>query len=752
MRVRFLGTRGSIATPGSGTLKYGGNTSCVEVVTRAGTRIVLDAGTGIASLGRELAAAGTAGSGTILISHTHWDHICGFPFFGPLFVPGNFWDVYGPGGLGQSLRETLAGQMQYTYFPVTLEELGATVRYIDLVEGSFSIGEVEVTARYLNHPALALGYRLEADGVTVVYACDHEPHARDLAAGRGPVEGEDARHAEFVAGADLLIHDAQYFADEYPAKVGWGHSTWEYVRTIGRHARVKRVALTHHEPAHEDAAIDRMLAAQPPRPGEPEFFAAYEGQTLELAGVPRSDAVTSAPVRPVGVDASAGAALLAFADEHRREQFEAAAAADHIAVITAPPREAAAMAASERPALLLLDDGRDDPVAICRAVRAIPGYGGDVPIVRVTESAASVTAPFTDQLVEPVSPSYARARLRAWINRAALRWVPAPQPVDEPERIAALRAMDLLDTPPEERFDRFTRLAASLFGVPIALVTLIDSERQWFKSKCGLATPETPRDQAFCAHVVYERMPVVVADARSDWRFADNPLVTGLPFLRFYAGVPLMLPSGAVIGTFCIADTRPRHFVEKQLDQLRDLGRAVLDEVAFSAGERELARLLQAVTQAADMIFIATNPHDARESPVITFANDVMERELGYGPGELVGKLPSIAYGPLTDTAVTGRIVEEIHAGREAGGAFRTYRKNGSSFWGEWNGRLVVDESTGRPFCWFAIGRKRGLATAAVAAAGGRCRPAARPGSDDQLLGAGAPDLRAARSGRASSL
>src|SRR5581483_8935065 len=187
-------------TPGDTTLKYGGNTSCVEVVTEAGTRIVLDAGTGIAALGRELMATGAAGSGTILVSHTHWDHICGFPFFGPLFVPGNFWDVYGPGGLGQSLRETLAGQMQYTYFPVTLEELGATVRYIDLVEGAFSIGEVEVTARYLNHPALALGYRLEADGVTLVYACDHEPHARLLASGQGEVTGEDARHAEFVAG------------------------------------------------------------------------------------------------------------------------------------------------------------------------------------------------------------------------------------------------------------------------------------------------------------------------------------------------------------------------------------------------------------------------------------------------------------------------------------------------------------------------------------------------------------------------
>ena len=451
-----------------------------------------------------------------------------------------------------------------------------------------------------------------------------------------------------------------------------------------------------------------MLAAYPPRAGDPEFFAAYEGQTLELVGVPRGHAAPSPPVEIGVTDADLGAALLAFGDERRRAAFESVAAADRIAVIATTPREAALVAARERPAVLLLDDGQDDAVAICREVRAIPGYGGDLPIIRVTSDAGAVTEPFTDQLVEPVSPSYARARLRAWMTRSPLRWIPAPKPVDEPERIGALRAMELLDTPPEERFDRFTRLAASLFGVPIALVTLIDSERQWFKSKCGSAVPETPRDQAFCAHVVYERMPVVVADARGDRRFADNPLVAGPPFIRFYAGVPLMLPSGACIGTFCIADTRPRHFGEKQLDQLRDLGRAVLDEVAFSSGERELARLLQAVTQAADMIFIATNPDDVREAPVITFANEVMERELGYGSGGLVGKLPSIAYGPLTDIAVTDRIFEEIHAGREAAGAFRTYRKDGTSFWGEWHGRLVVDDATGRPLCWFAIGRKRG--------------------------------------------
>jgi len=136
-------------------------------------------GTGAAVLGRELMARGAL-RGHVLISHTHWDHIQGIPFFAPLFIPGNEWDIYGPRGLGQTLRDTLAGQMQYTYFPVGLEQLGANIRYHDLVEGRLRIGDIEVTSRYLNHPALTLGYRLEADGVAVVYACDHEPYSRAL--------------------------------------------------------------------------------------------------------------------------------------------------------------------------------------------------------------------------------------------------------------------------------------------------------------------------------------------------------------------------------------------------------------------------------------------------------------------------------------------------------------------------------------------------------------------------------------------
>src|ERR1700720_2262087 len=145
MRVRFWGTRGSIAKAGPSTVRYGGNTSCVEVRSAAGTLLILDCGTGIHGLGQALEAARTGPlRGHILISHTHWDHIQGWPFFAPLFVPGNEWDIYAPHGLAESVRETLAGQMQYTYFPVLLEQLSATIRYHELVEGVFRIGDIKV--------------------------------------------------------------------------------------------------------------------------------------------------------------------------------------------------------------------------------------------------------------------------------------------------------------------------------------------------------------------------------------------------------------------------------------------------------------------------------------------------------------------------------------------------------------------------------------------------------------------------------
>ena len=268
MELRFWGTRGSIATPGPSTIRYGGNTSCVDVVTTAGQRLIFDAGTGARPLGAHLMAhAPKPISATILLSHTHWDHIQGFPFFIPLFVPGNRFTVCGPQGSNTSLPDVLAGQMEYTYFPVELAQLGAEIRYRDLSEGSNDIEGVRVSSQSLNHPARALGYRVEADGASMLYLCDHEPYWESLWHSRaepGRLESilheGDRRHAEFMQNADVVVHDAQYTPEEYPAKKNWGHSTWAYATGIAAAAGVKSLYLTHHDPTHNDEFLDGIEA------------------------------------------------------------------------------------------------------------------------------------------------------------------------------------------------------------------------------------------------------------------------------------------------------------------------------------------------------------------------------------------------------------------------------------------------------------------------------------------------------------
>lgn len=590
MRLRFFGTRGSIATPGPDTLRYGGNTSCIEVRSAAGTLVVVDMGTGAAVLGRELIAQDGPLRGHILISHTHWDHIQGIPFFAPLFVAGNEWDIYAPRGFGQTLRETLAGQMQYTYFPVSLEQLGATVRYHDLVEGRLRVGDIDVTTHYLNHPALTLGYRLEADGVAAVYACDHEPHSRALATSGSDISGEDRRHAEFLADADLVVHDAQYLASEYAHKAGWGHSTAEYALAVARHAKVRRLALTHHDPRRDDDAVDAIveaLRAKASQKGDPEIFAAAEGQVVELAARapaearPMQDFPAQAPMATALVDRSA---LLAMTAPSKIAGLGDVLRADEVHVIASSVADAPAAAAREKPMLVLLEDTGDDrAVTACRAIRALPELGEEVPIVLVTPSeqrARTIDAAFTDSLVEPYSATYARTRVRAWLMRAACRWMRAPTPDDEHRRLAATRALGLWNTPPEERFDRITRVASALFNVPIALIALMEHDREWFKSCCGLADlQEVPRDHSFCSHAIFERKPLIVSNTLLDERFADNPHVTGYPSVRFYAGHPLILGSGSCVGTLCILDTKPRHLDETGLALLRDLGQFVIREM-----------------------------------------------------------------------------------------------------------------------------------------------------------------------------
>ena len=597
MRVRFFGTRGSIATPGPHTLRYGGNTSCTEVQSSAGTLVILDMGTGAAVLGRELMARGEPSRGHILISHTHWDHIQGIPFFAPLFVPGFEWDIYGPRGLHQGLRQTLAGQMQSTYFPVTLEQLGATIRYRELVEGRLRIGDIEVTCRYLNHPALTLGYRLEADGAALVYACDHEPHSHALATGVGDFLGEDRRHAEFLASADLVVHDAQYRASEYPQKIGWGHSTIEYACAVARLAKVGQLALTHHDPMRDDAAIDALvdsLRTEGFRLAGPHIVAAAEGHEVELSRRPFVAVAKSwlSAEAPPGTALAGRSAVLAMTTPSRIAELSDLLRDDEVHAHVCAVEDAPALAEREKPMLVLLEDTGDDRATqACRAIRRLRDIGDGLPIVVVMSSehharADGVDDGFTDVLVEPYSPNYARTRIRAWLMRAACRWVRPPEPNDEDRRLAATRSLGLWKTPPEERFDRVVRVAAAAFDVPIALIALMERDREWFKSCYGLEIREVLRDDSFCGHAIFERQPLVVSDALLDERFADNPYVTGFPGVRFYAGHPLILRNGCCVGTLCILDVRPRHFDNVGISLLRDLSQFAIAELERSKAEQ----------------------------------------------------------------------------------------------------------------------------------------------------------------------
>ncbi len=592
MYVRFWGTRGSIPKSGASVLRYGGSTACVEVGTSGGTLLVIDCGTGAHGLGQELVASPRKGrSGHLLISHTHWDHIQGLPFFAPLFTLENRWDIYAPRGVRQSLQETLAGQMQSAYFPVTLEELGADIHYHELVEGVLQIGDVRVSTRYLNHPALTLGYRLEADGATLVYASDHEPHTRELATGQGQVFGEDLRHVEFLRGADLVIHDAQFTPKEYEKRIGWGHSTGEYAARMCQLAGARALALTHHDPQRHDGAIDQIvqgLVADLDEENPLRVFAAAEGQVFTLAGCGElPSAEQSAP--PAKAEPAAllqQSVVIGAADPTLAALLSGAVRTDGFhATLSQSSQDAVSLVEAERPSLVLLEHspGAIDGIVACRAIRQLPiADAANLPIVLLQtgrDHAWGQEPCVTERLEAPFSSAYVQARVRAWMLRQACRWQRAELAPNEEQRLANLRKLDILDTPPEERFDRLTRLAAAVFEVPIALITLVDRDRQWFKSHYGLELQETHRDLSFCAHAILGDDVIVVQDTQLDSRFADNPAVTSEPHVRFYAGFPIRDAADLCLGTLCLIDRRPRDLDPAKLGLLRDLGRLVRREM-----------------------------------------------------------------------------------------------------------------------------------------------------------------------------
>jgi len=602
MEVTFFGTRGSLPVPGPRTVKYGGNTSCTAIRSARDTLVVLDMGTGAFALGQSLAARNPI-KGHVLISHTHWDHIQGLPFFAPFFRPGNEWDIYAPRGLSGSLQETLSGQMQYTYFPLELEQLGATIRYHDLMEGTLTLDGITVQTQYLNHPAITLGYRLTADGVTVVHALDHEPFDHSLATGKGTIAGADRRHADFLAGADLVIHDAQYLANEYAAKMGWGHSTVEYVLHVARAAGVRRLALAHHDPQRSDEAIDEIVTRFKADEGPVELFAAAEAMTVNLfreerpaaggrvsigADHPR-ESPSTATIQPALSNQSV---LMTAGEPALMDRLAGILRKDGIEVMTCESDSVVDAAQASRPSLILIVDGKNSGRALnsAKLIRSLEEPLGSLPIILAGEidcNQSDEELEVIDRLVAPYTDNYARTRLRACLMRRACKWARPAVPVNEADRLAALHALNILDTPSDDLLESIINLATDIFDVPIAAVTLVDKDRQWFKASCGLAERETPRDESFCAHVVADPATTIVPDTLLDPRFAENPGVVGPPHLRFYAGHPIVLADGHCIGTVCIADIRPRRLPESELQRLAKIAELALQTILRLSPEHE---------------------------------------------------------------------------------------------------------------------------------------------------------------------
>jgi phosphoribosyl 1,2-cyclic phosphodiesterase len=280
MRLTIWGCRGSMPTPGPDTVRYGGNTSCVEVTVDEETTIVLDAGTGIRNLGAALADRG-ARRVHICLTHLHLDHLEGLRFFAPLWNPEVEIDIWGPRSPVAHLRDRIAKAFSPPLFPVDLADVPARVQFRDAPQEAWSIGGARIEAHPVAHPGPTLGYRIRNESRTVAYIPDHEPALGGTIAGR---PRDWISGAEIAANADLLLHDAQYFADEYEERVGWGHSSVDDAIAFTESAGAKRLVLFHHEPRHSDDALDRLEErARTLRNGNgPAPTLAREGMVLEL--------------------------------------------------------------------------------------------------------------------------------------------------------------------------------------------------------------------------------------------------------------------------------------------------------------------------------------------------------------------------------------------------------------------------------------------------------------------------------------
>ena len=254
MRVKFWGTRGTRPTPGRRTLRYGGNTTCVEVRDKDGNLLIVDSGSGIAELGATFNPQEPL-QAHLLVTHTHLDHIQGFPFFLPAFVPGTHLTIVGPSGSAKSLQAAFADQMDPAYFPVRLSHMPAEMEFIERNPGeTFEVGGLRITPHLLMHPIPTFGYRIDEGSSRFAFATDNE-----LAMFVNGEAGTMKDLANWCRDSDLLVHDAQYSADEYATRAGFGHSSYEDALSLAEMAGAKELAFFHHDPLHSDTDIDGLI-------------------------------------------------------------------------------------------------------------------------------------------------------------------------------------------------------------------------------------------------------------------------------------------------------------------------------------------------------------------------------------------------------------------------------------------------------------------------------------------------------------
>ena len=291
LTVRFWGVRGSLPTPGPDTVIYGGNTSCLEI--RADDRlIIVDLGTGVRPLGDWLAGNDLKKYGKIkadiFITHTHWDHIMGFPMFTPIYIPGTELNITGPVSLeNEDIKTVIENQLSYRYWPVRAQELAAKIKYNQLKEETVDLGEgLVLTTKFLSHPIFCLGYRFNYKGKSIATVYDHEPFHNLFTDAETVKEGETAAAEEnekvrrFIKGADIVIHDAQYTDDEYSRHKGWGHCSYEHAIKTAEGMDVKQLVLFHHEPTRTDSQLVEIGKSYANN-SSPKIVMAKEGMVLQ---------------------------------------------------------------------------------------------------------------------------------------------------------------------------------------------------------------------------------------------------------------------------------------------------------------------------------------------------------------------------------------------------------------------------------------------------------------------------------------